>query len=41
MLQLTTYDASYLWLALSRDLELVTLDDKLARVNQAMRERFV
>lgn len=36
---LTAYDASYLWLALSRDLELVTLDDQLARVNQAMRER--
>ncbi|MFA5910400.1 MAG: type II toxin-antitoxin system VapC family toxin [Vicinamibacterales bacterium] len=38
---LTAYDASYLWLALSRDLELVTLDNQLARVNQAMRERFV
>ncbi len=38
---LTAYDASYLWLALSRDLELVTLDNHLARVNQAMRERFV
>jgi predicted nucleic acid-binding protein len=38
---LTAYDASYLWLALSRDLELVTLDNKLARVNEALRERFV
>lgn len=27
---LTAYDASYLWLARSRDLELVTLDKKLA-----------
>lgn len=35
---LSGYDASYLWLALSRDLELVTLDRKLARVNQARRE---
>ena len=38
---LTAYDASYLWLAISQDVELVTLDDKLARVNHAMRERFV
>jgi predicted nucleic acid-binding protein len=38
---LTAYDASYLWLAMSRDLELVTLDNQLARVNQALRERFV
>lgn len=37
---LTAYDASYLWLAMSRDLELVTLDDRLARVNQALRERY-
>jgi len=36
---LTAYDASYLWLAMSRDVELVTLDNELARVNQAMRER--
>jgi predicted nucleic acid-binding protein len=36
---LTAYDASYLWLAMSRDLELVTLDNQLARVNQALRER--
>lgn len=35
---LSAYHASYLWLALSRDLELVTLDNRLARVNQAMRE---
>lgn len=38
---LTAYDASYLWLALSRDVELVTLDNQLARVNQALRERHV
>ncbi len=37
---LTAYDAAYLWLAHSRDLELVTLDGQLARVDQAMRERF-
>lgn len=36
---LTAYDAAYLWLARSRDIELVTLDDKLARINQALRER--
>ena len=36
---LTAYDAAYLWLAHSRDLELVTLDNQLARVNQALRER--
>ena len=35
---LTAYDASYLWLAMSRDIELVTLDRQLARVNQALRE---
>ena len=29
---LTAYDASYLWLARSRDAELVTLDTALARV---------
>jgi len=34
----TTYDAAYLWLASSRDAELVTLDEKLARVNQQRRE---
>lgn len=38
---LTAYDASCLWLALSRDLELVTLANQLARVNQAMRGQFV
>ena len=27
----TAYDASYLWLAVSRDIELVTLDNTLAR----------
>jgi predicted nucleic acid-binding protein len=36
---LTINDASYLWLAMSRDVELVTLDEELARVNQALRER--
>lgn len=36
---LTAYDASYLWLALSRDLELVTLDNRLATIDQSMRER--
>jgi len=35
---LTVYDAAYLWLAMSKDLELVTLDSKLARINQALRE---
>lgn len=38
---LTAYDASYLWLAMARDVELVTLDGELARVNQALRERHV
>lgn len=37
---LTAYDASYLWLAMARDVELVTLDVELARVNQALRERY-
>lgn len=36
--RLTVYDAAYLWLAMSRDVELVTLDKELARVNQALRE---
>ena len=36
---LTAYDAAYLWLAMSRDAELVTLDRQLARVNQQLRER--
>ena len=35
---LSAYDASYLWLALTRDVELVTLDERLARVNQSLRE---
>lgn len=34
---LSTYDAAYLWLALSRDAELVTLDQQLARVIQQLR----
>jgi predicted nucleic acid-binding protein len=36
--RLTIYDAAYLWLAMSRDVELVTLDKELARVNEALRE---
>jgi predicted nucleic acid-binding protein len=36
---LTAYDASYLWVALSKDAELVTLDNRLARANEALRER--
>ena len=35
---LSTCDASYLWLATDRDIELVTLDHKLARVNAAIRD---
>lgn len=35
---LSAYDASYLWLALERDAELVTLDNRLARINQELRE---
>lgn len=35
---LSAYDASYLWLAMSRDAELVTLDGRLAAVNQTLRE---
>jgi predicted nucleic acid-binding protein len=35
---LSAYDASYLWLAMSRDIELVTLDNRLARINQMLRE---
>lgn len=38
---LTAYDAAYLWLAVSRDVELVTLDERLAAINQALRERHV
>jgi predicted nucleic acid-binding protein len=34
---LSAYDASYLWLALSRDAELVTLDQKLSRADRALR----
>lgn len=34
---LSAYDAAYLWLALSRDAELVTLDQKLAQANQQLR----
>lgn len=35
---LTAYDAAYLWLAWSRDAELITLDRRLARVNAELRE---
>lgn len=35
---LSAYDAAYLWLAMSRDVELVTLDRRLARVNAQLRE---
>jgi predicted nucleic acid-binding protein len=35
---LSAYDAAYLWLALSRGAELVTLDRRLADVNERMRE---
>ena len=34
---LSAYDAAYLWLALSRDAELVTLDQRLADVEQRLR----
>jgi predicted nucleic acid-binding protein len=35
--KLTLYDASYLWLALTLDAELITLDVKLARADAALR----
>jgi predicted nucleic acid-binding protein len=35
--KLSLYDASYLWLARALDAELVTLDDKLARADEALR----
>jgi predicted nucleic acid-binding protein len=35
--RLSLYDASYLWLARSLGVELVTLDDKLARADDALR----
>jgi predicted nucleic acid-binding protein len=35
--KLSLYDASYLWLARTLDVELVTLDDKLARADAALR----
>jgi predicted nucleic acid-binding protein len=35
--KLSLYDASYLWLAHALDAELVTLDDKLARADAALR----
>ena len=34
---LSAYDAAYLWLALDRDAELVTLDRELARVDKTLR----
>jgi predicted nucleic acid-binding protein len=35
--KLSCYDASYLWLARTLDAELVTLDEKLARAEKALR----
>jgi predicted nucleic acid-binding protein len=35
---ISAYDASYLWLAMTNDCELVTLDARLARVNAQLRE---
>ena len=35
--KLSLYDASYLWLARALGAELVTLDEKLARADEAMR----
>jgi predicted nucleic acid-binding protein len=35
--KLTLCDASYLWLARALDVELVTLDDRLARADKALR----
>jgi predicted nucleic acid-binding protein len=37
--KLSLYDASYLWLARAIGVELVTLDDKLARADEALRGR--
>lgn len=34
---LSAYDAAYLWVAMSRDAALVTLDHRLARVNERLR----
>jgi predicted nucleic acid-binding protein len=34
---LSAYDAAYLWLALSQDIELVTLDARLARIDRLLR----
>ncbi len=34
---LTPYDAAYLWLALHRDAELVTLDHELVRADRSLR----
>jgi predicted nucleic acid-binding protein len=34
---LSAYDASYLWLALQQDVELVTLDRELARADRSLR----
>jgi predicted nucleic acid-binding protein len=35
--KLSVYDASYLWLARALDAELITLDEKLARADKALR----
>lgn len=34
---LSGYDASYLWLAITQDAELITLDRELARADRALR----
>lgn len=34
---LTAYDAAYLWLAIDRDAELVTLDRELAKADRSLR----
>ena len=36
-MKLSLYDASYLWLARALAVELVTLDDRLARADEALR----
>ena len=36
---LSAYDASYLWVAIAKDAELVTLDKRLASVNEQLREQ--
>jgi predicted nucleic acid-binding protein len=36
-MKLSVYDASYLWLAITLDAELITLDEKLAKADTALR----